>query len=320
MTGPAGGIYSYQKPTLKPSTTYTIQGYIKTSSIPTTEFGSSMRYANVPGTVEYTAKVNGTSDWTFVSKTFTTASDWTSSSRLDLFSNFTTGIVWFDDVALCEGSCGTATTPTPFVTPSPTRTPTQVPTSTPIPPTPTPLPQSIKVGITLLLHGIGKGGDSVDQNALGNQTPITPQRSVTLQLINDQNVVISQPTGLLTYTSTTGDFKGTVDVGTAVPGGTYQVKVKTPLYLSSQIGSFFTLSQGQTTTLPSTTLVVGDSNNDNLLNILDYNLLLDCYSVFEPAKNCDSAKQKSTDLNDDGKVNTTDTNLWLRELSVQSGK
>jgi hypothetical protein len=174
--------------------------------------------------------------------------------------------------------------------------------------------------VILLLHGIGKGGDNVSPGSLGNQTPITSQRTVTLQFINSQNVIVAQPSGLLTYTSTTGDFRGTIDAGTTLPSGTYQVKVKTPTYLSTQIGSFFTLTQGQTTSLPTATLVVGDSNNDNQLNILDYNILLDCYSVFEPAKNCDTTKQKSADLNDDGKVNTTDTTLWQRELSVQSGR
>ena len=204
--------------------------------------------------------------------------------------------------------------------PTPTRTPTPIATSTPQP-TATPVPNSIRAAVTLLLHGIGKGGDNVSPGTLGNQTPLTPQRTVTLQFINSQNVVVAQPSGLLTYASTTGDFRGVIDAGTVLPSGTYQIRVKTPIYLSSQIGSFFTLTQGQTTTLPSATLVVGDSNNDNLLNILDYNLLLDCYSVFEPARSCsDPQKQKSADLNDDGKVNTTDTTLWQRELSVQSGK
>jgi hypothetical protein len=208
-------------------------------------------------------------------------------------------------------------TPAPSLTP--TRTPTPPATATPVPPTATPVPNSIKAALTLLLHGIGQAGDNVSPGTTGNTAPITPQRSVTLQFINSQNVVVSQANGLVIYNSTTGDFRGTIDAGTTLPSGTYIVKVKSPNYLSSQIGSFFTLSQGQTTTLPSTSLIVGDSNNDNVMNILDYNILLDCYSVFEPAKNCDATKQKQADLNDDGKVNTTDTTLWQREISVQIG-
>jgi len=181
------------------------------------------------------------------------------------------------------------------------------------------LPNSIKVAVTLLLHGIGKAGDNVAPGSTGNLTPQTPQRNVTLQFINSQSSVVAQATGLISYNNTTGDFRGVIDAGTSLPSGTYQVKIKSPNYLTSQIGSFFTLTQGQTTTFPTTSLVVGDSNNDNLLNILDYNILLDCYSVFEPAKNCDATKQKTADLNDDGKVNTADTTLWQREISVQSG-
>ena len=197
-------------------------------------------------------------------------------------------------------------------------TPTPNPTNTPMP-TATPVPNSIRAAVTLLLHGIGKAGDNVSPGSTGNTTPVTPQRSVVLQFINSQNVVVSQATGLVTYNNTTGDFRGTIDAGVALPSGTYIVKAKSPNYLSSQIGSFFTLSQGQTTTLPTASLIVGDSNNDNVMNILDYNILLDCYSVFEPAKNCDATKQKQADLNDDGKVNTIDTTLWQREISVQIG-
>ncbi len=68
------------------------------------------------------------------------------------------------------------------------------------------------------------------------------------------------------------------------------------------------------------TLIAGDSNNDNLVNLLDYNMITDCYSDFLPANACaDENKKLMTDLTDDGKVNQFDYNLLLRELGVQAG-
>jgi hypothetical protein len=49
-------------------------------------------------------------------------------------------------------------------------------------------------------------------------------------------------------------------------------------------------------------------------------LLIGCYSDFSPAKSCTSANKLLTDLNDDGNVNQTDYNLFLREISVQNGQ
>jgi hypothetical protein len=79
-------------------------------------------------------------------------------------------------------------------------------------------------------------------------------------------------------------------------------------------------------------LVTGDTNNDNVLNILDYNALLDCgYGELNPlpindpnstynSKECQvHTPTEDVDLNDDGIINSTDYNLFLRELSVQNG-
>ena len=73
--------------------------------------------------------------------------------------------------------------------------------------------------------------------------------------------------------------------------------------------------------MPNVSLVTGDINNDNALTILDYNVLIDCYSDLLPARNCsDQNKKASADLSDDGAVNASDYNLFLRELSVVSGE
>lgn len=168
INGPASGNYSWQKPLLKPSTTYTVQGYVKSSNIPTTDQGGSFRYINIPGSIAQTPAVNGTKDWTFVSKVFTTPADWTTSSRLDIFAWFSTGTAWFDDVALCEGSCPVDNSPTN------TPAPTSILTPTLAPPTPTAAPSDTilpTVSITSPTDGSTinrKGAVTITANATDN--------------------------------------------------------------------------------------------------------------------------------------------------------
>ena len=74
-------------------------------------------------------------------------------------------------------------------------------------------------------------------------------------------------------------------------------------------------------TVAGFSMVTGDANLDNKLSILDYNILLDCYSDLLAAKNCsDQRKLQLSDFTDDGKVNEFDYNLFLRELSTQGGQ
>lgn len=214
----------------------------------------------------------------------------------------------------------TPTTP-PSATPTRTPTPTVQPTATPLPPTNTPLPNSTKFSLTLLLHGIGKGGDNANPTSTGNMTPLRPQRTVTLELIdNETGQTVKTITGTVTYNSANGNFTGTVDGGTTVPSGQYFIKVKSPSYLRNAPQRTFTITSGQTVTIPTLTLVTADVNNDNRLDILDYNYILDCYSELNPARDCsDPNKKTATDITDDGKVNQFDYNLFLREYSVQGG-
>lgn len=215
-------------------------------------------------------------------------------------------------------------TRTPTVTLTPTRTPTQTPTRTPTPsqpvPTNTPLPNSTQVGVTLLLHGIGSGGDNASPTSGGNTNPLRTQRNVTIEIYNGQNQLILTKDGFINYQSTSGNFTGTVDLGTTLSTGSYLVRIKSPQYLRQLVPAIVSLSAGSTTTIPSVTLVTGDMDSNNTLNILDFNILLDCYSDLSPAKNCaDTAKRTMADITDDGAVNLFDLNLFIRELSVQSG-
>jgi hypothetical protein len=101
--------------------------------------------------------------------------------------------------------------------------------------------------------------------------------------------------------------------------GQYIIKVKSDQHLRRAISGFVTLTAGTTQQLPSVTLITGDINNDNSLNVLDYNVIIGCYSDISPATSCTASQKLAADINDDGSVNQFDYNLFLRELSVQTG-
>ncbi len=235
--------------------------------------------------------------------------------------------------------------PTPTFTPTPTPTPTPIPppptriptptpttksTATPIPPSPTPIPtgtptptplpnDTILHFASIKLHGIGKGGDNTNPNLNGNLNPLTRTRKITVEIFNTTGSLISSSQGNVVYTSATGDFSGDIKLDTAVAGGSYLVKIKSPTYLRRQLNGVITINKSSVNQMPAVSLVAGDSNGDGALSILDYNMILDCYSDLLPARNCNPTKKENADLSDDGKVNQDDYSLFLRELSVSTG-
>ena len=189
-----------------------------------------------------------------------------------------------------------------------------------ISPSPSPSQEITRFLTTVLLHGIGKGGDNSNPTGLGNNNPLHPQLQIEAQVFDKNNVLVTTKQGILLYNATTGSFSGNIDGG-PLPSSVYTLKIKASHYLQKMIPGIIFTTSGTQTTLPSVSLINGDSNNDNALSILDYNMLLDCFSDLSPAKNCaDSNKKLMTDLTDDGNVNQFDYNLFLRELSVQTGE
>jgi M6 family metalloprotease-like protein len=183
------------------------------------------------------------------------------------------------------------------------------------------IPQgSTFVSLSLFLHGIGNGGDNVNPQGGGNTAPLRLLRTVTIETSDSANQLLAVKTGNVSYNSAAGNFQGTVDLG-ALSSGVYTLKITVPQYLKKTVPGIVSLTGGQTNSIAVLYLVTGDSNNDNYLSILDYNMLLDCYSDLTPARSCTDANKKlMTDLTDDGSVNQFDYNLFLRELSVQSGQ
>ncbi len=177
--------------------------------------------------------------------------------------------------------------------------------------------------VNLLLHGIGHSGDNPNPLAysLSNQQPHTPTRNVTIEVLNGTNhAVVGTASGTVQYSETNGNFTGTVNTAKKIVPGQYLLKLKSDRYLKKYAPVIATIGASSNFVIPQMSLVTSDSNDDNRLNILDYNMILDCYSGSSPARACDNADKKLfTDANDDGMVNQYDYNLFLRELSVQNG-
>ncbi|MBU4098052.1 hypothetical protein KJ980_00215, partial [Patescibacteria group bacterium] len=183
-------------------------------------------------------------------------------------------------------------------------------------------PATTFLDLTVYQHGIWKSGDNTNPDGtLSNKKPVHPTINADLELFNAENQLIGQGHGPLKYSSTSGNFKGIIGIyPNTFPSGNYYLKIKTGFHLKRLIPGILTITAGQTNTIPAATLVTGNSNNDNRLNILDYNLLLGCYSDLATATACDPNKKLATDLNDDSFVNQTDYNLFLREIATQSGE
>ncbi|HEV2339429.1 MAG TPA: alkaline phosphatase family protein [Patescibacteria group bacterium] len=236
----------------------------------------------------------------------------------------TTNQIGADNEALAKqayttifGSAGTAGTPMPTVSSAPPGTPTPT-SSTPSSGTPVPT-GSTTLSLTLCPHGLGNCGDSVSANSGGNTNPVHQQRSVIVTLLAAGTSMPVQ--GTVSYNQSAGNFQGSLSVSN-LSSGQYTVTVKMDGFLSKQEPGTIAITSGQTITLPSLSLVNGDIDNDDQLDLLDYNAIVSCYGDLQTTPTCTkppTAQSPGADINDDGVVDGIDYNLFLREISVQQG-
>ncbi len=179
----------------------------------------------------------------------------------------------------------------------------------------------VLLNLSVFLHGIGKSGDNRNSSSdFSNKNPLHPERRSFIEVYNDQNQLTATTEAMITYASSSGSFVGSANIGVATTGN-YTVKIKTEQHLKNQFAGIQKISAGRTIDLAPVSLVTGDVNNDNKLDILDYNILYGCYTsdLMPTPRNCPGTNSTKADLDDEGKVNLFDLNLFIRELSVQSG-
>lgn len=199
------------------------------------------------------------------------------------------------------------------------------PTPTKVPPV-VPKPTAVSVGntsivLTIYEHGIGASGDNTNPSnaSLSNKNPAHKQIAANVEIFTTNNQLIGAGSGTVTYNANKGAYTGNLPIQKGFPTGEYILSLKTNGHLRKQVTGVQTITAGKNNTITSVTLIAGDTNNDNVINILDYNILMNCYSDLKPAISCTSDQKIGSDMNDDGSVNQIDYNLFIRELSSQSG-
>lgn len=178
-----------------------------------------------------------------------------------------------------------------------------------------------------------------------NTNPLRRQRPMHVQIYDASNHLVfdspwSSPANpnqfpsnviMATVTPGTDRYQAIIQLPTPTPlglnlwstggvAGAYLVKVQLDYTLRKFTPGITLISQGASNGATDTNLTVGDINQDNQVNLTDYNLLLKCYSdILPPTGPCPSWQKTAADLNDDGSVNGFDYNIMLRIFQNQGG-
>jgi hypothetical protein len=164
---------------------------------------------------------------------------------------------------------------------------------------------SAQLRVEVTLPGISPVGTD-------NHAPLHPQRAVTVDIFNTSWQRVASKTGTVVYNSASGAFTTTLNLGSTWASGKYFVKVRLPNTLQQTMGRYsgstFSIAPSKTTYLPRTPIFTGDINDDNTINILDYNLGSACW--FNTAS-CSPDYAVASDLNDNGTADQVDYTLWL---------
>jgi hypothetical protein len=149
------------------------------------------------------------------------------------------------------------------------------------------------------------------------------------QVFNASNQMVVDRWDQITYSQTSGHFipkkdsghLGAIDLGASWTSGVYYLKIRLHYTLRQQVtesncAGIYTITNGGAVIVakdivnrPAVALISGDINDDNVLDILDYNLLLAAYGT----KQGDPKYNPAADLNDDGSVDGVDYNIWIRD-------
>lgn len=139
------------------------------------------------------------------------------------------------------------------------------------------------------------------------------QKRVIVQIFGSNNQQVQEVSGTLS-SGGGGNYSGTIPIG-SIASGAYNIKVKAAKYLKKLISNV-QINAGATSSLPQITLKLGDMDGNNELTAADYRILYDCFGNKANTSGCGSDRE-AADLNDDGRVDGIDYNLFLRSLATE---
>ncbi len=219
------------------------------------------------------------------------------------------GNYWTLDLGASSSSNNTVTPPTgatPTIPVNTTNSPTVTISTTQ---TPTPMPsitldlKDTQVKISIKLPGIGISG---------NKSPKHLTRHSVVEIFNLENKKVLSGSGFLKYNNSDA-FDGVIHLG-QLAEGVYYVKVSSRNTLTALVIPEFQILNGDNANnLPTVTLTPGDVNEDNVINIKDFNIALTCFQNIK----CPTANE--IDMNDDGSTNVIDYNIFLASFKRFEG-
>ncbi|HUQ85886.1 MAG TPA: CAP domain-containing protein [Candidatus Limnocylindrales bacterium] len=164
-------------------------------------------------------------------------------------------------------------------------------------------PTNTQIKIVVKLPGIGISG---------NKLPKHLTRQSNVGIFDLDNKKILSGSGFLKYNGKDG-FEGVINLG-QLANGVYYVKVSIlGTLISLIVPEFQTINHQSINNLPAVTLIQGDLNNDNIINIKDFNIALPCFQD----KKCETADL--IDFNDDSAANVIDYNIFLASFKRLEG-
>jgi hypothetical protein len=215
-----------------------------------------------------------------------------------------------DASSLCYDPACAQTTPTLTPTPTPTGSlsPTSTPTPTQIPgaptrtPTPTPTPTSTQVSNIILVSAINPQDTTLTSDSLSSSL-------ILYSLLTNNQVSGAPATQPFTRTSIPGrQYSANIGLSN-LPQGQYFIIIRKDNMIAKSL--FSVSSSIGTITIPTTTLVFGDINGDNKIDIIDYEAFRNCWK--KPATGtCSSSDFDGSE----GNIDQIDYNTWLRGLAT----
>jgi len=224
-----------------------------------------------------------------------------------------------NNVATTNVVAGQSASPSPGVSGAPSISPSITITASVTPqatqsssptPTPTVATQSsvlTQFEVSASIVGIG---DSVGDNPV----PSHSSRNVEISLFSQAsgNSPVAVGSGTITYDN--GTFIGTIPITASFASGPYEILIQgqgDAIPLQPLSTSLIEVNAGSKVNIPPTQIITGDLNGDGKVDILDYNILINCFG------NRLCSQKILADLNDDGLVDEVDVNIFLRDLALQ---